>query len=62
MFLWQLQRRVKMSDTAEVRELGLLLKVQMARGVIYFVNGEQENNPLSVARELIAGKKVHSIE
>tara|TARA_R110000751_G_scaffold185283_4_gene291713 strand:- start:4635 stop:4790 length:156 start_codon:yes stop_codon:yes gene_type:complete len=51
-----------MSDTAEVRELGLLLKVQMARGVIYFVNGEQENNPLSVARELIAGKKVHSIE
>ncbi len=51
-----------MSDAAEVRELALLLKVQMARGVIYYVNGEQDNNPLSVARDLMAGKKVHSIE
>jgi hypothetical protein len=51
-----------MSDSAEVRELALLLKIQMARGVIYYVNGNQENNSLSVARDLIAGKKVHSIE
>ena len=53
---------MKISDAAEVRELSLLLKVQMARGVIYYVNGIQENNPLSVARDLLAGKKVHSIE
>lgn len=51
-----------MSDSAEVRELALLMKVQMARGIIYYVNGNQENDSLTVARELMAGKKVHSIE
>ncbi len=51
-----------MNDSAEVRELAVLIKVHMARGCIYYVDGLQENNPLSVARELMAGKKVHSIE
>tara|TARA_R110002020_G_scaffold1492_13_gene6772 strand:- start:9759 stop:9914 length:156 start_codon:yes stop_codon:yes gene_type:complete len=51
-----------MTDSAEVRELAILIKVQMASGVIYYVNGVQDNNHLSVARNLLSGKKVHSIE
>ena len=50
-----------MVDSAEVRELAVLIKIHMATGGIYYVNGVQDNNNLSVARNLMAGKKVHSI-
>jgi hypothetical protein len=50
-----------MNNAAEVEELSLLIKLHMAQGEKYYINGEKSADSLKIAKALLLdGAKVHS--